>query len=253
MLLFLTSHRAILRLRLNRMRLQRNIVLPMLGLGLTGFTMSVTNSAVGMVYNASLQTLGGDLYVGVMTVVNSIREIIYMPVSGLTAGAQPVISFNYGARCYSRTKEAIRLFTRYSFIYAGSVWALLMLLPQAFIGVFNGDAALLDAGVPALRIYYCLFFCMAFQIAGQHTFVAVGRSRHAIFFSLLRKVILVIPLVYLLPQLLPWGAIAVFLSEPISDLIGGTASYLAMRASVWKELCRLEALEPSHGPASDPV
>src|SRR5699024_9878233 len=93
-LLFLTSHRAILRLRLNRMRLQRNIVLPMLGLGLTGFTMSVTNSAVGMVYNASLQTLGGDLYVGVMTVVNSIREIIYMPVSGLTAGAQPVISFN---------------------------------------------------------------------------------------------------------------------------------------------------------------
>lgn len=252
-LLFLTSHRAILRLRLNRMRLQRNIVLPMLGLGLTGFTMSVTNSAVGMVYNASLQTLGGDLYVGVMTVVNSIREIIYMPVSGLTAGAQPVISFNYGARCYSRTKEAIRLFTRYSFIYAGSVWALLMLLPQAFIGVFNGDAALLDAGVPALRIYYCLFFCMAFQIAGQHTFVAVGRSRHAIFFSLLRKVILVIPLVYLLPKLLPWGAIAVFLSEPISDLIGGTASYLAMRASVWKELCRLEALEPSHGPASDPV
>lgn len=104
-LLFLTSHRAILRLRLNRMRLQRNIVLPMLGLGLTGFTMSVTNSAVGMVYNASLQTLGGDLYVGVMTVVNSIREIIYMPVSGLTAGAQPVISFNYGARCYSRTKK----------------------------------------------------------------------------------------------------------------------------------------------------
>lgn len=126
-----------------------------------------------------------------------------------------MISFNYGARCYSRTKEAIRLFTRYSFIYAGSVWALLMLLPQPYRRV-QWDAALLDAGVPALRIYYCLFFCMAFQIAGQHTFVAVGRSRQAIFFSLLRKVILVIPLVYLLPKLLPWGAIAVFLSEPIS-------------------------------------
>ena len=149
-------------------------------------------------------------------------------------------------------EKLVALCKNRGFIYAGSVWALLMLLPQAFIGVFNGDAALLDAGVPALRIYYCLFFCMAFQIAGQHTFVAVGRSRQAIFFSLLRKVILVIPLVYLLPSLIPLGAFAVFLAEPISDLLGGLASYLAMRASVWKELCRLEAHPPSEGPASDP-
>ena len=242
-LLFLTGRRAILRLRLSRLRLRRDIVGRMLGLGLTGFTMSVTNSAVGMAYNATLQALGGDLYVSVMTVINSIREIAHMPASGLIGGAQPVISYNYGAKRYRRTREAIRLFTLYSILYTSFFWVLAMAFPGPMIQIFNSDQALLAAGAPALRAYFCLFFFMSFQIAGQNTFVAMGRSRLAIFFSLFRKVILVIPLVYLFPRLWGLGAFGVFLAEPVSDLVGGLASYTAMRRTVWRELERLEAAQ----------
>ena len=247
--LFLQGHRAILRLRLPCLRLRWPVVRDMVALGLTGFTMSVTNSAVGMVYNASLQALGGELYVSCMTVINSVREIANMPVSGLVGGAQPVISYNYGARCYGRTREAIRLLTLYAALYCFLFWASVMAFPQAFIRIFNGEAELIRLGAPAMQAYFCLFFFMALQIAGQHTFVSIGRSKEAIFFSLFRKVILVIPLVWLLPKVLPIGAFAVFFAEPLSDLIGGSASYLAMRRTVWKELLEKEGAPSPTNPS----
>ena len=246
---FLTGKKAIIPLTRASMRLQGGLVKNISVLGTSGFIMSVTNSAVQIICNATLQQYGGDLYVGIMTVINSVREIANMPVSGLVGGAQPVISYNYGARCYGRTREAIRLLTLYAALYCFLFWASVMAFPRAFIRIFNGEAELIRLGAPAMQAYFCLFFFMALQIAGQHTFVSIGRSKEAIFFSLFRKVILVIPLVWLLPKVLPIGAFAVFFAEPLSDLIGGSASNLAMRRTVWKELLEKEGAPSPTNPS----
>ena len=155
------------------MRLDGKLVREITGLGLSGFVMSVTNGAVQIVCNAMLSRYGGDLYVGVMTVVNSVREIITMPVNGLTNGAQPVIGFNYGAGEYDRVKKAIRFMGISCVIFTCAVWGLLFVAPQFFIHLFNSEPELLKAGVSAFRIYFFGIFLMALQFTGQSTFVAL--------------------------------------------------------------------------------
>ena len=233
---FLRGDRALFRLRRKTMRLDGKLVREITGLGLSGFVMSVTNGAVQIVCNAMLSRYGGDLYVGVMTVVNSVREIITMPVNGLTNGAQPVIGFNYGAGEYDRVKKAIRFMGISCVIFTCAVWGLLFVAPQFFIHLFNSEPELLKAGVCAFRIYFFGIFLMALQFTGQSTFVALGKSRQAVFFSLLRKAIIVIPLTILFPMIGGLGVHGVFLAEPVSNLIGGVACFVTMYVTVYRKL-----------------
>ncbi|MCI9263912.1 MAG: MATE family efflux transporter [Oscillospiraceae bacterium] len=167
---FLTGRRAILRLRRETMSLCWDRVRRILSLGASGFVMSLTNSLVQILCNATLQRVGGDLYVGVMTVINSVREVITMPVTGVTNGCQPVLGYNYGAGLYQRVREGIRFTTGVTMAYSLGVWVLVMAIPDIFIHIFNSEAELLTAGIPAFRIYFAAFFCMAFQFIGQSVF-----------------------------------------------------------------------------------
>ncbi|MGN1002190.1 MAG: MATE family efflux transporter [Oscillospiraceae bacterium] len=237
---FLLSKRAILDLKLKNLRPRGKILGGILGLGTTGFVMSATTGLVQIAGNVQLQAYGGDLYVGAMTVINSVREVFLMLVHGLTAGAQPVLGYNYGARAYGRVRQGIRFVTLVSVVYAMAAWLLIMGLPEPITRLFNSEPALVAVAVPALRIYFCGFLFMSLQMAGQCVFVGLGKSRYAICFSLLRKVVIVVPLIYLLPGLGGLGASGVFWAEPVSDLIGGAACYLTMYLTQYRKLGILE-------------
>ena len=233
---FLLGKRAILDLRWRNLRLKASLVGRILALGITGFVMSITNALVQTSCNTQLRRFGGDTYVGAMTVINSVREMTFMAAHGLTAGSQPVLGFNYGAKKYSRVRQGIRFVSLAAVLYALAVWAIVMLIPGALTRIFNSDPELVAICSRAMRIYFCGFFLMAMQLAGQSVFVGLGKSRQAVFFSLLRKAIIVTPLVYLLPMLPAFGVDGVFWAEPISDLIGGGSCFATMFFSVYKKL-----------------
>ena len=218
------------------MRLERERVRSIVSLGFSGFTMAITNSLVQIMCNATLQTYGGDLYVGVMTVINSVREVVSMPVQGITHSAQPVMGFNYGAGEYKRVKQAIAFTSAAAIGYTTVVWLLVHGFPEFFIRIFNQDADLVAAGIPAMQIYYFGFFLMSLQFSGQAVFVALGKAKRAIFFSIFRKVVIVVPLTWLLPRLWGLGTSGVFVAEPISNLIGGLACFGTMLVTVLPEL-----------------
>lgn len=190
---FLTGRKAILRLRTDCMPLAWPRVRRILGLGLSGFFVNLTNSLVQVVCNKTLFFYGGDLYVSVMTVINSIREVTFMGVQGITNGAQPVLGYNYGAECYQRVRQGIRFTVAATVGYAALIWAAAMLVPGVLIRIFNDGSELLAAGIPAMRIYFCMFVVMSLQMVSQAIYVALGRSKSAIFFSLLRKAIINAP------------------------------------------------------------
>lgn len=196
-------------------------------LGITGFIMQGTNSLVQIACNIMLRSCGGDLYVGVMTVVNSIREVMSLPAQSLTQGAQPVISYNYGARKYSRIKSAIRFNTVTAGAYTLLAWFIVILFPKQLMGIFTEDPALIEAGARSLFIYFFGFVFMTFQFTGQSSFTATKCVRRAVFFSLFRKVIIVVPLTFLLPAV-GFGVDGVFMAEPISNVIGGLACFITM-------------------------
>ena len=237
---FLTGPRTVIPLKRENMILQGCVVRDIVKLGTASFIAQGTTCLVQIVCNATLQQYGGDLYVGVMTVVNSVREIFLLPINGITSGSQPVISFNYGAKRYERVLSGIRFSTLICIGYTLLAWMLVLLLPQLWFGIFSDDPAMTEAGVTALRIYFFGFICMALQFAGQSTFTALGDARHAIFFSLLRKAIIVVPLTLLLPRL-GFGVRGVFLAEPVSNILGGAACYLTMRLTQLRRIRRLAA------------
>lgn len=233
---FLTGKKALLHLNLKGMCLEWKRVKEIVLLGTSGFVMSVTNGLVQIASNAMLSRYGGDLYVGIMTVINSVREIITMPVTGLTSGAQPVISYNYGAGCFQRVKASIRFMTAGCIIFTAVMWAVLFFEPRFFLHLFTSRTEMIKNGVPAMRIYFCGIFMMALQFAGQSTFVALNRPKQAVFFSLLRKVIIVVPLTILLPMAGSLGTDGVFMAEPVSNVIGGAACFVTMLITVWPAL-----------------
>lgn len=238
---FLTSKKAIIRLTKDSMKLKLNRIKKIVGLGMSGFIMAVTNSTVQIVCNATIQVYGGDLYVGVMTILNSIREIFTMPVSGLTDGAGPILSYNYGARKYDRLKKAIKFMCFICILYTFIAWFIVIEFPDIFIKIFNHDPNLISKSIPAIEIYFFGFFMMALQFAGQKVFVSLGKSKHAVFFSIFRKVIIVVPLTILLPRFLSYHVNGVFLAEPISNFIGGLACFITMLITVIPEIKKDEA------------
>lgn len=233
---FLTGEKTIYNLNKKSFILKKHRVKRIIGLGTSGFVMQFTNSLVQIICNTTLQHFGGDLYVGIMTVISSIREFISMPISGLTRGAQPVMGFNYGARKYDRVKSSIKFVAFSSLTINTLMWLLIQIFSEYFIRIFNDDPMVIETGIPMLRVFYLGFFIMALQHTGQCTFVALGKSKFAIFFSIFRKVILVIPLVLILPRIWGLGATGVFLAEPISEFVGGAACVTTMILTVWKKL-----------------
>ena len=233
---FLTSDKAILKLRKTAFRLKTRRVMAIAGLGLSGFTMAITNSLVQIMYNANLALLGGDLYVGIMTVINSLREVVSLSIRGLTNSAQTVMGYNYGAGQYKRVKKAIVFMSVVSVAYTTLMWSLVHGFPGFFIRIFNHERDLVEAGIPAMQIYYFGFFMMSLQFAGQSVFVALGKSKNAVFFSIFRKVIIVIPMILILPKLFGLGVNGIFMAEPVSNFIGGLACFGTMFMTVWPEL-----------------
>ena len=239
---FLTGKQALIPLRRDHMKIQLPLLKKILSLGIVGFIMKGTNSLVQIVCNATLQTYGGDLYVGIMTVVNSVREILYLPVSGITSGAQPVIGFNYGAKAYSRVRQGIKFMTIACTAYTAASWIAVLAATRFFVSIFSSDAAMLAAGPHALNIYFFGFVFMAFQSSGQASFQALGDARHAVFFSLFRKVIIVVPLTLLCPRL-GFGVDGVFMAEPVSNLLGGLACFITMYLTVYRRMGKAEEKE----------
>ena len=232
---FLTGKQAVLKLTRRSLVIGWRRVGKISALGFPNFVMGFTNSLVQVTCNSTLQSYGGDIYVGVMTVLTSTREVISMPVSGLTSGAAPVMSFNYGEGTYDRVKKAIKFITVVSIVYMLIAWGIVSLIPEFFIRIFNSDPEIIAKGVPSMHIYYFGFCFMGLQMAGQNVFVALGKAKKATFFSLLRKAFIVVPLTLLLPRL-GLGVDGVFWAEPISNVIGGCACFFTMIATIMPEL-----------------
>ena len=235
---FLTGKQAILRLKFDQLLPEGKQLREIVSLGVPGFIMSGTNCLVQVACNATLKIYGGDIYIGVMTVLNSVREIFMLVVSGLTHGAQPVISFNYGAKEYRRVRSGIGFITVVGAVFTLVCWALVLIFPEFLLRLFTSDEAMVTLGVSAMHIYFFGFVFMPLQFAGQTTFTALGKAKQAVFFSLLRKAFIVFPLTLLLPK---WfGVDGVFLAEPVSNFIGGVACFATMMATVWPMLLREE-------------
>ena len=232
---FLCGRKAIVPLTVQNLRINGKITKNIFRLGTSNFVMQGTNCLVQVACNATLQGYGGDLYVGIMTVASSVREVCGLPVNGLVNGAQPVMSYNYGAGKYDRVRKAINFNTLLGAIYTMLAWIAILLFTRFWIDLFTDDVLLLEKGISALRIYFFGFVFMALQFAGQSAFQAMGDAKHAVFFSLLRKAFIVVPLTLLLPKL-GFGVQGVFLAEPISNVIGGLASFLTMRRVIYKKL-----------------
>lgn len=225
---FLTSRRSLTPLRVRQARIDLTATKQITQLGIAGFVMQATNGIVQVAANNMLGIYGGDIYIGIMTVLNSVRDVVSLPLHGFTNAAQPVIGYNYGARKLGRIRQIIRFTTPVTVVYMALCWLIIFLLPQPIMHVFNSDPELLAKGTPAMHLFFFGFFFMAFQSVGQSTFVGLGKSKQATFFSLFRKVIIVVPLTIILPQIGGLGVMGVFLAEPISNFIGGLCCYCTM-------------------------
>jgi putative MATE family efflux protein len=205
-----------------------------MGLGSAAFIMQFTNAMVSVSCNSVLASVGGDLYVSIMTMVNSARQMMETPILAIAEGTSPIISYNYGARRFDRIKRAIAIMVVMEFGYTFLVWMFIRLFPAAVIGVFSNDRTILSDAIPAFNLYFSTFIFMTFQHSGQVVFKSLGRKGHAIFFSLFRKALIVVPLTYILPYLFHMGTDGVFAAEPISNVIGGTACFVTMLLTVKK-------------------
>ncbi len=220
------------------MRLRIRLVREVLGLGISGFVQQFTNCVVQIVCNVTLQIYGGDIYVGVMTIINSIREIIVLPVRGLSNGAQPVLGYNFGAKKPKRVKQGISFVSIVGIIYTASMWLLVLGFPRAFVHIFSSDVQMIDLSIAAVRIYFAGFVFMGLQIIGQCVFVGLGKARKAVFFTLLRKAVIVIPLTILFAYV--FGSDGVFL--PSRFLILWVEWFaLLLCGSLYTENCREDA------------
>ena len=241
-LIFLTGKKALIRIRRRAIRLDAQRTKRICALGITGFVMQGTNSLVSIVCNNQLQLFGetlmvggGDLYVGVMTVLSSVRELLGLPVGGIASGSQPVIGFNYGAGKYDRVTEGIRFSALLGAEYTLISWAVVMLVPRVMIGMFTDDLTTIDVGARMLNIYFFGFVFMAFQFAGQSTFQGLGKAKQAVLFALFRKAVIVVPLTLLLPRL-GFGVEGVFMAEPVSNIVGGLCCFTTMWLTVYRRL-----------------
>ena len=221
---FLTGKKTILRLKKENMKLIPSIILPCLGLGISTFVMLSTESLLSISFTSSLSKYGGDIAVGAMTIITSVSQLVVMPLQGICQGGQPIISYNYGANNKERVKEAF--FTQFGacVIYTSVFWAALMFVPQIFAGMFTNDVALIEYTTWTLRIYMAGIFALGFQISCQQSFMALGQAKVSLLLACLRKIILLIPFIFILPVFFENKVFAVFLAEPVSDIIAAAVT-----------------------------
>lgn len=218
-LCFLFGKQTIIKLRRKAMRIDKHVLLPALALGIAPFVMQATESVLVLCFNSSLLRYGGDLAVGAMTILSSVMQFAMLPLMGFTQGAQPIISFNYGASNAVRVKQTFKLLLTCCLTYAGILWLTIMIAPQMFTAIFTDDPALMKLTVWAMRIYMGASILMGAQLACQQTFIALGNAKTSAFLAMFRKIIVLIPLIYILPMLMKDNVMAVFLAEPIADTL----------------------------------
>lgn len=226
---FLTGKKTTLRLRLKHMKPRKELLVPSVLLGLAPFIMQSTESLIAVCFNSSLLKYGGDIAVGSMTILTSVMQFALMPLQGLTQGAQPIVSFNFGAGHMGRVKETFRILFTSCLTYSMLLWLCVMIMPEFFVKIFNNDTELVAFASRAIRIYMGATGLFGIQIACQQTFISLGNAKSSLFLALLRKVILLVPLIYLLPASLPGilgvdKATAVFMAEPVADFLAVTAT-----------------------------
>lgn len=231
---FLTGKKSLLPLRPCHLRPRWDHLRRIITLGLSGFFTSITNSLVQIVCNKVLHIYGGDLYVGVMTIINSLREVTFMLIQGFSSGVQPVLGYNYGAGEKRRVCACIRFAVGVTVGYAALIWLLNMTIPGLLIRIFNNNPDMLQAGVPALRVYFSMFVFMALMISSQSIFVGLGQAKKSIFFSILRKAVINAPLTVLLAFL--WGVNGVFVAEAVSQFVCGFLCLFTMYRTVYRPL-----------------
>lgn len=243
---FLMGKRTTIKIKKKYMPLRKNILLPVLALGVSPFIMQSTESLLSVVLNTSLLRYGGDVAVGAYTVIASIMQIVNLPLQGLTQGAQPITSYNYGAKNYGRVKKSVRLLLTCTLTYSAVFWLALMLVPQIFVGVFTSDPELTKTAVWATRIF--MFGCFAFGAQGgcQQSFLALGQAKVSLLLALLRKIVLLIPLIYILPMFFSNNLFGVFVAEPIADILAAAVTVISF--VIWskkhlKEPAPLQAAE----------
>ena len=221
---FLTGPKTILKIRKEDMKLEGKIIMPVLALGISTFVMLSTESLLSISFSSSLARYGGDVAVGAMTVITSASQLCTMPISGICQGGQPVMSFNFGAGKKDRVKQAFRFQLTLCLSYTTIFWLLMMLVPGAVAGIFTSDASLIDYTTWAMRIYMAGIFSTGVQIACQQSFMALGQAKVSLLLACLRKLILLIPLIFILPHVVANPVFGVFLAEPVSDIIAAAVT-----------------------------
>ena len=233
---FLTGKKTLL--RISRIHLDMEEVPRILKLGATGFMFKFSNSVAQTVVNLTLKTFGGaasTLYIGAFSIINSMREVISQPISGINGASVPVMSFNYGARNYDRVRKTIRFMIAAALIYNIAAWLVVFTHPEQLIRLFTADDVLVKTAIPCLHIYYAAYFMMSFQTGGQNTFVALNKPKYAVFFSMLRKLFLIVPLTIALPRL-GFGVMGVFYAEMASQIIGASLCSITMYFRIYRRL-----------------
>ena len=241
---FLTGKKTKWKLRREFLRPHAKVVMPCIALGLSPFIMQSTESLIAVCFNSSLLKYGGDIAVGTMTVLTSMMQFAMMPLMGLTQGAQPIVSYNYGARNADRVRAAFKLLLKACLAYSLLLWVLVQLFPRMFIMIFNNNPALVDYAVRALRIYMGATGIFGIQVACQQTFVALGNAKTSLFLAVLRKIILLIPLIYIMPMFMADKATAVFLAEPVADFLAVLTTACMFRVQFRRSMKELEGPKP---------
>lgn len=239
---FLCGKKTILRLKLSHIRFCPEIALPCIALGASTFVMQSSESIISICFNSSLLKYGGDVAVGAMTILTSVMQFAMLPLQGLGQGAQPIISYNYGAKNPSRVKQAFFLLLKCSCLYAVIFWVLVLAVPSAFVQMFTTDTALISFTVNAIRIYFAVTVLFGIQVACQMTFIAINNAKSSIIVAVVRKFVLLIPLIYLMPHLFTADKCrAVYMAEPVADVIAVTFTSILFFHQFRKEL----SMEPS--------
>ena len=237
---FLCSKKSTIRIKRENLRVEKKIVLPCIALGAAPFIMQSSESIISVCFNSSLLRYGGDVAVGAMTILTSVMQFAMLPLQGLSQGAQPITSFNYGARNSDRVKKTFRLLLTVSLAYSVSLWAFIQLFPQTFAAIFSPDPALIAFSAKALRVYCGVLFMFGIQIACQMTFVAIGYAKSSIIVAVMRKFVLLLPLIYLTPMCSPDKTMGVYLAEPIADFLAVSFTILLFKNQFKKAIASMD-------------
>jgi len=237
---FLCSEKSTIRIKRENLRVKKEIVLPCIALGAAPFIMQSSESVISVCFNSSLLRYGGDVAVGAMTILTSVMQFAMLPLQGFAQGAQPITSFNYGARNVARVKQTFRLLLTVSLIYSVSLWALIQLFPQVFASIFTSEPELLGFAAKALRIYCGVLFMFGIQIACQMTFVAIGYAKSSIIVAVMRKFVLLLPLIYIMPMLISDKTMGVYMAEPVADFLAVTFTAVLFGRQFKKAIASME-------------